>query len=210
MNARAGVRAPRSSPQCAALVCALLVLACANAWCADPSWRVLIEPTFMKPPVTYAIPQAKRAALVPALLKEGGPVYMTEKEFKALGVDWKTFLDAARENATAELKKLTPEYTRNSKNVIEFATLASDSELTASTVLSPEFLKMFQDTLGDKVIVVIPNRHTVYVFPVLASTYRDYTSMVYQAFHSSACPVSMEAYELSDKGLITIGVYPEP
>ena len=72
------------------------------------------------------------------------------RDFKArLGVDWKAFLGGGRkaENATAELKKLTPEYTRNSKKVIEYATLTSDSELTASIVLSPEFLKMFQDTI---------------------------------------------------------------
>jgi hypothetical protein len=164
----------------------------------------------MKPPVTYEIPGAKRAVLVPALIKDGEPVYLSQKEFKALGVDWKIFLEAARGNATEELKKLTPDYTRDKKKVIEFATLTSDSELTASTVLSPEFLKMFQDTLGDKVIVVIPNRYTVYVFPVLASHYQEYTPMVAEAYHSSTYPVSMEAYELSDKGIKTIGLYQEP
>ncbi len=34
--------------------------------------------------------------------------------------------------------------------------------------------------------------------------------MVAQAYHSSTYPVSMEAYELSDKGLKTIGLYQEP
>lgn len=193
------------------LVPVVLMLVCESARCADPAWRVLIEPTFMKPPVTHPIEKSQKAALVPALLnKEGEPVYLSEKEFKALGVDWKTFLAAARENATVELKKLTPEYTRNRKKVIEYATLTSDSELTASTVLSPEFLKMFADTMGDKVIVVIPNRYTVYVFPVLASDYQYYTPMVAEAYRETDHPVSMEAYELSDKGLITIGLYQEP
>ena len=192
------------------MVWLVLVLTTPYGRCADPAWRVLIEPKFMKPPVTYEIPKSQRAVLVPALLKDGEPVYMSQKEFKALGVDWKAFLDAARANATEELKKLTPEYTRNRKKVIEFATLTSDSELTAGTVLSPEFLKMFQDTIGDKVIVVIPNRYTVYVFPVLASRYQDYTPMVAEAYHATSRPVSMEAYELSDKGLRTIGLYQEP
>ncbi len=197
-------------PVWTALILAVLLLRPACGWCADPGWRVLIEPTFMKPPVTYEIPGAKRAVLVPALIKDGEPVYLSQKEFKSLGVDWKTFLDAARENATQELKKLTPDYTRDKKKVIIFATLTSDSELTASTVLSPEFLKMFQDTLGDKVIVVIPNRYTVYVFPALASHYEEYTPMVAEAYHSSTYPVSMEAYELSNKGIKTIGLYQEP
>ena len=164
----------------------------------------------MKPEVTYEIENSKRAVLVPALMKDGEPVYLSQKDFKALGVEWKAFLEAARENATAELKKLTPDYTRDKKNVIEYATLTSDSELTASTVLSPEFLKMFQDTIGDKLIVVIPNRYTIYVFPVLASHYQDYTQMVTAAYHDSTYPVSMEAYELSEKGIRTIGLYQEP
>ena len=165
----------------------------------------------MKPPVTFDIPKSQRAVLVPAKVgADGAPVYLSAKEFKSLDVDWKTFLAAAQANATAELKKLTPDYTRNRKKVIEYATLTSDSELTASAVLSPEFLKIFADTLGDKVIVVIPNRYTVYVFPVLASTYKDYMPMVSEAYRATARPVSMEVYELSDKGLVTIGVYEEP
>ncbi|HWB60307.1 MAG TPA: hypothetical protein VG733_12505 [Chthoniobacteraceae bacterium] len=161
--------------------------------------------------MTYEIPNSKRAVLVPALLdKDGQPVYLTDKDFKALGVDWKTFLAAAQQNATAELKKLTPEYTRNKKKVIEFATLTSESPLTASVVLSPEFLKMFQQTLGDKVIVVIPNRYTVFVFPVLASDYKEYAPMVTDAYHERSHPVSTEVYELTDKGLTTIGLYGDP
>lgn len=202
-----------SNARFTAWIFVLLMLVAAEGWGADPNpaWRVLIEPKFMKPPVTYEIPKSQRAALVPALLdKDGEPVYLSAKEFKNLGVDWKTFLAAAGDNATAELKKLTPEYTRNRKKVIEYATLSSESDLTASTVLSPEFLKMFKDTLGDKVIVVIPNRYTVYVFPVLASNYQDFTLMVSEAYRATAHPVSMEAYELSDKGLTTIGLYEQP
>ena len=38
----------------------------------DPAWRVLIEPTFMKPPVMHEIPKSQRAVLVPALLDKEG------------------------------------------------------------------------------------------------------------------------------------------
>ncbi len=129
----------------------------------------------MRPPVSYEIPLSKRAVLTPALMKEGEPVYLSEKEFKALGVDWKAFLDAGAGKCDGGIEEADAGLHPRQKEGDHFATLTSESELTASTVLSPDFLKMFKDTLGDKVIVVIPNRYTVYVFPVLASHYKEYT-----------------------------------
>lgn len=189
---------------------ALLALAPSRGWCGDPAWRVLIEPKFMRHEVAFPILKSQRAELVPAWIKDGEPVCMSRKEFGALKTEWKIFLQTAQENASEELKKLKPEFTRNSKKVIEFATLTSESPLTAGTVLAPDFLKMFGDTLGPKVIVAIPNRYTVYVFPALASRYREYTPMIAAAYRDTPYPVSMEAYELSDEGLKTVGVYEEP
>ena len=164
----------------------------------------------MKHDVSFPIPGSARAVLVPALLKDGEPVCMSQKEFQALGVDWPAFLQSARDNASVELQKLTPYYTRDRKKVIEFATLTSDNPLNASTILSPDFLKMFADTLGPKLIIAIPDRYTIYVFPALASNYADYSPMISEAYHATSYPVSMEAYELSDHGLKTIGIYQEP
>lgn len=199
-------RAARALPA----ACALLLLASVFARGADPSKCVLIEPKFMKHQVAYPIPLSQRAVFVPAFVRDGEPVFVSFKEFKAMGADWKSFLQESRENASAELKTLTPAYTRDRKNVIEYATLGSDSPLTASVVLAPDFLKMFAETLGPKVIVAIPNRFTVFVFPALAGNFQDYTQMVYDAYHATSWPVSMEAYEVSDKGIRTIGLYQEP
>lgn len=192
------------------LAALLFFLIPARGRCGDPAWRVLIEPEFMKHEVAFPIPESKRAEMAPALLKEGNPVCMTRREFDALKTDWKTFLQTARENASEELKKLTPEFTRDKKQVIEFATLTSSSPLTAGVVLAPDFLKMFGDSLGPKVIVAIPNRYTVYVFPALASHYREYASMIFEAYRATPYSVSTEAFELSADGLKAVGVYQEP
>jgi hypothetical protein len=189
---------------------ALLVLAPLHGRCADSEWRVLIEPKFIRHEVALPISGSKRAELTPVLWKNGEIVFPKKSEFDALNVDMKTILQLARQRASDELKKLTPEFTRNRKKVIEFATLSSDSPLTASVVLSPDFLKMFAETLGPKVIVAIPNRFNVFVFPALASNYRDYAPMIADAYRASSYPVSMEAYEVSAEGLKTIGLYEEP
>lgn len=192
------------------LAALLLFIVPARGWCGEPAWRVLIEPKFMKHEVAFEIPGSKRAELVPVLLKDGEPVCMTRGEFSSLKTDSEKFLKTARKNASAELKKLTPEFIRDRKKVIEFATLTSDSPLTASVVLAPDFLKMFEEMLGPKIIVAIPNRYTVYIFPALASHYREYATMILEDYRATPYPVSMEAFELSADGLRTVGVYQEP
>lgn len=192
------------------LALAFCLLAPLRAWCGDPAWHVLVEPKFIKHEISFPISGSEQAVLVPALMKDGEPVCMSKKEFQALGIDWPTFLQTARDNASVELKKLTPDYTRDRKKVIEFATLTSDNPLNAGTILSPDFLKMFADTLGPKLIIAIPNRYTLYIFPSLASHFQDYSPMIYDAYHATSYPVSMEAYELSSQGLKSIGIYQEP
>ena len=112
--------------------------------------------------------------------------------------------------AAADLATIKPNYHRDRKQVIQFAELTSDRPIVCSAVLAPKFLDLFRDTLGDKVMLVVPNRFTAYVFPVLASNYQDYYPMVLDAFDSSTWPVSVEVFELSDKGMRTVGVYQSP
>jgi hypothetical protein len=53
----------------------------------------------------------------------------------------------------------------------------------------------------------MPNRYTVFVFPSLASEYKNYAPMVIQAYHNSAYPVSLEVFERSEGGIRAIGIY---
>jgi hypothetical protein len=77
-------------------------------------------------------------------------------------------------------------------------------------IFAPDFLKKFEEVFGEKMIVVIPNRHTVFVFPKLASTYREYGQMVRDAYRATAHPVSIEVFELSAAGIRAVGIYEEP
>jgi len=77
-------------------------------------------------------------------------------------------------------------------------------------VLAPKFLEMFKDTLGEKVLLVVPNRFTAYVFPALASNYEEYWPMVFEAYRQTAWPVSVEVFEVSVDGFRAAGIYREP
>ena len=98
---------------------------------------------------------------------------------------------------------------RSSKKVIEYAAVTSDDPLTATAVLSPDFLKTFADIFGRKLLVAIPNRYTIFVFPSLATNYRDYAPMIISAYHDTPYPVSIEVFEASKDGLRATGTVEE-
>lgn len=174
----------------------------------DPkTWHILIEPTFMQPQVSFPIAGAKDTVLVPGYLDEGGPEYFTKEQWNAAGLTWDKFKARATQNAIE--KKVTGELVRNDKKVVLYAALNSDDPLTGTMILSPDFLKRFKDIFGSTIIVAIPNRFTVYVFPGLASDYKDYSTLVMQAYYNSTYPVSLELFQISPAGIKAIGEYRE-
>jgi hypothetical protein len=187
----------------------LLALSVAHA--QEPAaWRVLIEPKFMKAPVTAPIAGAQKSELAAAVAGEAGPEVLTRAQFAALKVDWEAFAARAQTNADADLAGLKIEYVRDRKKVITYAVVRSERGLMASTVLVQKFRELFGDTLGDKVLVAVPNRTTAYVFPHLASSYQEYAPLILEAYRATPFPVSTEVFELSREGARAIGTYEEP
>lgn len=174
----------------------------------DASWRALVEPLFMRPPVSVPVPNADHTVFAAGALRDGEIEYLKPGDLH--GLDWKQFLEKVRPAASAELAKLKPEYRRDEHNVIQCAVLQSDRQTTAGAIFAPEFLAKFSDIFGPKLYVAIPNRFTIYVFPALASKYQDYADEVVAAYHDSVYPVSREVFELSSSGIHAVGTYQEP
>jgi hypothetical protein len=187
-----------------------LWLALSAARAQDPAaWRVLIEPRFMKAPVTAPIAGAQKSELAAAITSEGSLEVLTRAQFDALKVDWEAFTAQAQTNANADLAALKIEYVRDRKKVITYALVRSERGLAASAVLAPKFPALFKDTLGDKLLVAIPNRMTAYIFPRLASAYQEYAPLILEAYRATPFPVSKEVFELSREGIKAVGTYEE-
>ena len=171
---------------------------------------VLIEPKFMKAPVSAPIAGAEKTELVAAIMGESEVRYLSRVQFDALKLDWAAFTAQTQTGANAELKAVTMDYVRDRKKVIAYAAVRSPRGLVAAAVLAPKFLPLFKNTLGEKVLVVIPNRTTAYIFPALASNYREYAPMIFEAYRATAFPVSTEVFELSADGMKAVGAFEEP
>jgi hypothetical protein len=122
-------------------------------------------------------------------------------------MSWEAFFQQARANADADLAELTPRYVRDRNQVIEYAVLSSDRPVVASAVSSSKFHTLFESTLGEKVLVVVPNRFTAFVFPRLASNYPLYAGLVFDAFESTSFKGSLEVFEVGAAGWRAVGVY---
>lgn len=177
---------------------------------AEMKWRVLLEPKSMHREVTWDIPGAQRTVFAPAVWERDEYLFPTRKVLDEAGVAAEGLQQLAAPAAAADLATLKPRYERDRKQVIQYAELTSDRPIVASAVLAPKFLDLFKDTLGEKVLLVVPSRFTAYVFPVLASQYQDYWPMVFEAYRATAWPVSVEVFEISKDGLRAVGVYQEP
>jgi hypothetical protein len=186
------------------------VLCALHAARADETWRVWLEPKSMRPPVANPVTGSERTLYAAGTLRDGQLTTFPVAEFAALKMKWREFMAQAQANAAADLATLQPRYVRNRRNVIEYAVLESAKPIVASAVLAPGMLGLFAETLGDTVLLVVPNRATAFVFPALAGNHREYWPMVFEAYRATAYPVSVEVFELSAKGLRAVGVFEEP
>jgi hypothetical protein len=192
------------------LVLLLVFSVVASAESPAEPWRVILEPKSMHRAVEWEVPGAKRTVLAPVVVDGADYLFPSREIWERFHLDRKEIQRRGDIAAAADLASITPRYERNRKDVIEYAELSSDHPIVASAVLAPNFLDLFRDTLGEKVLVVVPNRFRAYVFPTLASDYQDYFPMVSEAFHDTAWPISVEVFEVSAAGWKTVGVYQEP
>jgi hypothetical protein len=187
---------------------ALLLFVLAGPVCAQEAvWHLVFQPTFMRPDFMIPIAGTKETILTPALIRGEDATVLKKKDADRLKLDMDSIRRIARASASAELAKLKPEYVRDKHGVAIFALLASDSPATASAVLAPDFAEKFADTLGPDLLVAIPNRYRIYVYPALASRFQETASLVLRDYEISGYPVSKEVFRLTPQGLVAIGAF---
>jgi len=182
----------------------------AHGFAQESAWRVILEPKFMHREISWPVPGADRTVIAPVVVKGDDYLFPSKKVWDGFHLDDAEIQRRGAVAAAEDLATLKPRYERDRNQVIQYAELKSDRPIVASAVLAPKFRDLFRDTLGDEIYLVVPNRFTAYVFPVLASNYQDYYPLVLDAYNNSTWPVSVEVFELGPKGMRTVGLYREP
>lgn len=158
----------------------------------------------MRPPVFQKIANSQFAGLAAVKLNKDEVVYLKNDELVALEAAGQTFSKVAAETAKTVLDSIKPRWLRDKAKVIQCAIFESDSPLTASIVLAPNFLDQFVDVFGPEVIVAIPTRTKVYVFPKVANRIAAYVPDILSDYRAAAYPISPEAFEVGPRGIFAV------
>lgn len=168
---------------------------------------MLVEPSFMRPEFAEPIPGSTKTVTAPAVIRGDFVTYVDDDMINRLGLKPESIQRVARANASAELKMLTPRYLRDDKGVVQAAIIDSDRPVVAATVLAPDFIKTFEDVFGPDILVAIPNRYRVYIYPALASQFEATADAVIADFHLTPFPVSQEVFRVTASGLEAVGTF---
>lgn len=169
---------------------------------------VLIEPKLLATKLFRSIPGAKTTVFVPGRETEyGGLEYYDDENFKKLELEWEAFFERARESSDRLVEILEPEYVRDHAEVIQYAILRSKNQRTAGVILGEKFREKFRKTIGDELVVLIPDRNSVFVFPKLAGGYGEFGETMIEWYDDAVYPVSLEVFEVSGKGVRVIGSF---
>ncbi len=166
---------------------------------------LLMGGSFERPPVFRFVPGARRTLLYPATEGSHGEITAMKPRAFMGSASWDGLLANAREHASLLTATLEPSMIRDKHGVIQMAVICNEDPMTASCVLSPGFLRRFSAVFGPELIVIIPTRNKIYVFPKLANRLLDMAQTVRDDYLISPAPVSTEIFELSAKGLRAIG-----
>lgn len=166
---------------------------------------MLFGGSFERPPVHRFLPSSRRTLLFPASVDETGFVHPLSETFWGNSRRWDRLVDDSLERASLLLSTTEPLLVRDSKGVLQMAVLSSESPLLATGILTKGFLNRFSALFGPELLVAVPARNKVYVFPKLCNRLPEASAAVRDDHIISPCPVSTEIFEVSRKGLKAVG-----
>jgi hypothetical protein len=162
---------------------------------------LVIEPAVLKTSAARALGGSKETVLSPAEQTPDGLRILNADAFAAKGLSWEEFSAKALIVSTNLLKGLTPSVSKDKNGVALYAKVESDSPLTSSCVLCPEFAARFERELGKELLVLVPDRFTIYVFPRRGGEFQKLGPEIAKQFVASVYPASAEAFEITASGL---------
>jgi hypothetical protein len=148
------------------------------------------------------LPGSRRTILYPASVDS----YGLPRSLRSPGKGgWVCFITESLDRAGLLLSTIDPLLVRDSKGVLQMAVLSTDSPLLATGVLTKGFLTKFSALFGPELLIAIPARNKVYIFPKLANRIPEMSATIRDDYLISPMPVSTELFELSKSGLKAVG-----
>jgi hypothetical protein len=175
----------------------------ANTPVGDPA--LLIVPAFERPAISRYLPGSKRTIVTPAYVTSSGVITPLQVQDFKTPEEWDRFVKSAQERSSLRLATITPTLIRDEHGVIQMAAISTDAPTTGSLILTPEFLHHFSAIFGPELLILIPAKDKICVFPKLANHLPEMTPAIRDDYLISPMPASTEIFELTSHGLHAVG-----
>lgn len=166
---------------------------------------LLFDGTYDQAEVARKIEGAHHTQLVAAHEWDYGVKNFTRAEWEEQKLDWDSYLTGAKKLADEIAGRVKPELVRDSRGVIQYAVLREKDPFLSSVILSPHFLKIFAETLGDQLQVVVVDRNLLYVFPADGGQLEEYGPAIVEHFRAAPLRVSLEVFLVNKRGFRVVG-----
>lgn len=162
------------------------------------AYLLMPEPAALKNVNSRAFGGALKTVLSPAreVAEAPGVKLYSKEEFARLGISVETFTERAKASAEARLAQLQPEFIKDDAGKTRYAVYRGDSPLFATLIIAPSLGKQATALLGGEVWAVLPDRHSLYLFPANPELLAEFTDDLKLRFDHDPYAASCEVFLL--------------
>lgn len=160
------------------------------------AYVLMPEPVALKSVNSRALGGGHKTVLSPAreVTDAPGVKLYSPEEFAKLGISVDTFTERAKAAADARLATLSPEFIKDDSGKTRYAVYRSDSPLIASLIIAPSLGKLVSKLLGGDLWAVLPDRHSLYLFPANPELVGEFGDDLQQRYNTDPYAASCEIF----------------
>jgi hypothetical protein len=128
----------------------------------------------------------------------------TDDDFAKLGISIDAFEKKARQAAERLLTVYRPELIKDDAGRVRYGVYRGEKPIFACLMMAPSLGKVFQNVFGKEVIVAMPDRNALYVFPPNTAVVDDFAGDLEFRYESALSAASDEVFIIkADNGEIS-------
>ncbi|MCB1210138.1 MAG: hypothetical protein KDK97_12455 [Verrucomicrobiales bacterium] len=155
------------------------------------------EPRAMRTELSIVPEGSKETVLSPAreIAERPGLATYSKEAFERLGVGVDKFAERAKAAADRLLSTLQVEWIKGADGKVAYAVFRGDRPIMASLLVAPSLPKVFSQAFGKEIWLVLPDRHSLYVFPAKAEALVEFTGDLRERYENEPYAASCEVFE---------------
>lgn len=162
------------------------------------AYLLMPEPAALKSVHSRPLGGALKTVLSPAheVAEAPGVKLYSKDDFARLGISVETFTERAKASAEARLAQMQPEFIKDDQGKTRYAVYRGESSLIATLIIAPSLAKNTAALFGGDVWAVLPDRHSLYLFPASPEMLAEFADDLKQRYDRDPYAASCEVFLL--------------